>query len=46
MPGYEDCVRVKTAARKSNSFDDLIEWLGDWDPETFHLSKISKKFNK
>lgn len=40
-PGYEDVIDALTGKDKSE-YEDLLEWLGDYDPEEFDIDKINK----
>jgi hypothetical protein len=42
VPGYERCVEV---ARGAEDEDGLAEWLGDWEPERFHLEAARVDFD-
>ena len=41
IPGYEDVIDALTGKGKSE-YEDLLEWLGDYDPEKFDIDKINK----
>lgn len=41
IPGYEDVIDALTGKDKSE-YEDLLEWLGDYDPEKFDIDKINK----
>ena len=41
IPGYEDVIDALTSKDKSE-YEDLLEWLGDYDPEKFDIDKINK----
>ena len=41
IPGYEDVIDALTNKDKSE-YEDLLEWLGDYDPETFDIDEINK----
>ncbi len=41
IPGYEDVIDALTNKDKSE-YEDLLEWLGDYDPEKFDIDKINK----
>lgn len=43
IPGYEQCVRV---ARGGDDPDDLAAWLGDWDPDRFHIEAVRRRFDR
>jgi len=40
IPGYEDVIDALTSKDKSE-YEDLLEWLGDYDPEKFDIDKIN-----
>ncbi len=41
IPGYEDVIDALTSKDKSE-YEDLLEWLGNYDPEKFDIDKINK----
>ena len=41
IPGYEDVIDALTGKDKSEH-EDLLEWLGNYDPEKFDIDKINK----
>ncbi len=41
IPGYEDVIDALTSKYKSE-YEDLLEWLGDYDPEEFDIDEINK----
>lgn len=41
VPGYEDIIDALTIKDKSE-YEDLLEWLGDYDPAEFDIDKINK----
>ena len=41
IPGYEDVIDALTGKDKSE-YEDLLEWLGNYDPEKFDIDKINK----
>ncbi len=40
IPGYEDVIDALTSKDKSE-YEDLLEWLGNYDPEKFDIDKIN-----
>jgi len=41
IPGYEDVIDALTSKDKGE-YEDLLEWLGNYDPEKFDIDKINK----
>lgn len=41
ISGYEDVIDALTSKDKSEH-EDLLEWLGDYDPEKFDIDQINK----
>jgi hypothetical protein len=38
--GYEDIIRILKTGAKSEDDEEVLEWLGDHDPEKFDLSSV------
>ncbi len=43
LPGYQRCVDAFYSPEQAE--EDLLHWMGNWDPEHFDLTKSKAKFN-
>jgi hypothetical protein len=48
VPGYERCVQVVEEGKDPHEEDvlELMEWMGNWDPERFDLKALKRRFDK
>jgi len=44
LGGYEDCVRA-TQGLRTDDREDLLAWLGEWQPEEFDIATVAVEFN-
>ena len=46
IPGYYNILDVLKNKKENDEEDEILEWLGDYDPESFDIEKTNKLLNR